>query len=185
VAPDSANPSSKGAGIPSDESKSGGRRSSAGSGGPGRSEPVQGPGAADRQVRQGSQISQVSEGARTAFERWGGKTFFDELIERFYAGVVGDPLLRPLYPEDLTESKVHLALFFMQYWGGPRWYSEQRGHPRLRMRHAPFAIGAAQAEAWLRHMNSAVREAGMDPSDEAELLDYLDMAARSLINTAG
>ena len=96
-----------------------------------------------------------------------------------------DPLLRPLYPEDLTESKAHLALFLMQYWGGPRWYSEQRGHPRLRMRHARFAIGTAQADAWLRHMSAAVHQAGLDPADEAELLDYLAMAARSLVNTTG
>ena len=128
--------------------------------------------------------TEASLGAGTAFERWGGKTFFDDLVERFYAGVVADPLLRPLYPEDLTESKAHLALFLMQYWGGPRWYSEQRGHPRLRMRHAPFAIGTAQADAWLRHMSAAVRQAGLDPADEAELLDYLVMAARSLINSA-
>ena len=65
-----------------------------------------------------------------------------------------------MYPEDLTESKAHLALFLMQYWGGPRDYSEQRGHPRLRMRHVPFVIGSAEAEAWLRHMTAAVEAAG-------------------------
>ncbi len=121
----------------------------------------------------------------TPFERWGGRPFFDGLVERFYVGVATDPLLRPLYPDDLTDAKAHLALFLMQYWGGPRWYSEERGHPRLRMRHAPFAIGSAQADAWLRHMTTAVQGAGMDPADEAELLDYLAMAARNLINVAG
>ncbi len=169
MASDSANPSSDGVEGPSDET------GSATSGVPSRPQPVRGPGAA---------AGPASREESTAFERWGGKAFFDELVERFYAGVVADPLLRPLYPEDLTESKAHLALFLMQYWGGPRWYSEQRGHPRLRMRHTPFAIGTAQADAWLRHMTSAVRQAGMDPADEAELLDYLAMAARSLINTA-
>ncbi len=118
----------------------------------------------------------------TAYERWGGEKFFTGLVERFYAGVAGDPLLRPLYPDDLTEPTTHLALFLMQYWGGPRTYSEERGHPRLRMRHAPFAIGTAQADAWLRHMTEAVRSAGLDPADQRELLDYLEMAARSLIN---
>jgi hemoglobin len=122
------------------------------------------------------------EPEQTAYQRWGGEAFFTALIERFYAGVAADPLLRPLYPEDLTESKAHLALFLAQYWGGPRHYSEQRGHPRLRMRHAPFAIGPAQADAWLRHMTGAVDAAGLDPADQEELLDYLGMAARSLIN---
>jgi hemoglobin len=120
---------------------------------------------------------------QSAFERWGGEPFFTTLIGHFYDGVATDPLLRPMYPEDLTESKRHLALFLMQYWGGPRDYSEQRGHPRLRMRHAPFVIGTQEADAWLRHMNAAVRLAGLDATDEQELLDYLAMAARSLINT--
>jgi len=122
---------------------------------------------------------------QTAYARWGGEPFFAALIERFYEGVAADPLLRPMYPDDLTESKAHLALFLMQYWGGPPVYSELRGHPRLRMRHAPFPIGSAAAEAWLRHMTAAVNEAGMAPEDEAELLEYLGMAARSLINQPG
>jgi len=125
------------------------------------------------------------EPGQTAYERWGGEAFFTLLIDRFYEGVSADPLLRPLYPEDLTESKAHLALFLMQYWGGPRQYSEQRGHPRLRMRHAPFVIGTAQADAWLRHMTDAVHAAGLSASDQSELLDYLTMASRSLINASG
>jgi hemoglobin len=124
------------------------------------------------------------EPEQTAYQRWGGQAFFTTLIERFYAGVAVDPLLRPLYPDDLTESKAHLALFLGQYWGGPRDYSDQRGHPRLRMRHAPFAIGEAQADAWLRHMTAAVRQADLDQADEEEFLDYLTMAARNLINTS-
>jgi hemoglobin len=122
---------------------------------------------------------------QTAFDRWGGEEFFTTLVERFYEGVSADPLLRPLYPDDLTESKAHLALFLMQYWGGPRHYSDQRGHPRLRMRHAPFVIGSAQADAWLRHMTDAVHAAHMTPADQQELLDYLAMAAQSLINAPG
>jgi hemoglobin len=123
------------------------------------------------------------EPEQTAYERWGGEPFFTALIDRFYAGVSADPLLRHMYPDDLTESKAHLALFLAQYWGGPRQYSEQRGHPRLRMRHARFVIGEAQAGAWLRHMTEAVHVSGLDPVDQDELLDYLAMAAQSLINS--
>ena len=119
---------------------------------------------------------------QTAYARWGGEPFFVALIERFYEGVATDPLLRPMYPDDLTDSKAHLALFLIQYWGGPPRYGEERGHPRLRMRHAPFPIGSAAADAWLRHMTDAVVAAGLAPADEEELLGYLTMAARSLIN---
>src|SRR5664279_3199820 len=105
---------------------------------------------------------------QTAYERWGGQPFFTSLVDRFYEGVATDPVLRPMYPEDLTESKAHLALFLEQYWGGPRDYSDQSGHPRLRMLHAPFPIGSVAA--------------GLAPADEEELLGYLTMAARSLIN---
>ena len=122
---------------------------------------------------------------QTPYERGGGAPFFIDLVNRFYDGVSTDPLLRPLYPDDLTEPRSHLTLFLMQYWGGPRTYSETRGHPRLRMRHAPFVIGTAQAEAWLRHMTDAVREARLEPADEEELLAYLAMAARSLVNAPG
>jgi hemoglobin len=145
------------------------------------------PGRRARGYRSGTYSHEVQLGRKTdesAFERWGGEPFFTALVDRFYVGVAADPLLRPLYPEDLTEPKAHLALFLMQYWGGPRHYSEQRGHPRLRMRHARFAIGPAQAEAWLAHMTAAVREAGLPAPDEAELLEYLTMAAHSLINTS-
>jgi hemoglobin len=122
---------------------------------------------------------------KSPYERWGGAPFFEALVDRFYEGVATDLLLRPLYPEDLTESRAHLALFLMQYWGGPPTYQELRGHPRLRMRHAPFVIGPAESDAWMRHMTEAVVAAGLEPVDEEELLEYLSMAARNLINTAG
>ncbi|HEY6624438.1 MAG TPA: globin [Acidimicrobiales bacterium] len=122
------------------------------------------------------------EGEPTPFERWGGERFFVDLVDRFYAAVVTDPLLTPMYPEDVTESKEHLALFLIQYWGGPATYNEQRGAPRLRMRHLPFVIGPAEAEAWLGHMTAAVQAGGMEPADEAQLLEYLAMAAGSLVN---
>ncbi len=121
------------------------------------------------------------------FERVGGEPFFVDLVDRFYLGVAGDPLLRPLYPEDLSESARHLALFLMQYWGGPATYGEQRGHPRLRMRHAPFVIGPAERDAWLRHMGEALTgleaEGRISGSDATELRAYLDMAAHQLVNT--
>jgi hemoglobin len=122
------------------------------------------------------------------FDRVGGESFFVDLVDRFYLGVAGDPLLRPLYPENLAESAQHLALFLMQYWGGPPTYSEQRGHPRLRMRHAPFVIGPAERDAWLRHMNDALDELAAESRitgpDADELRAYLDMAAHSLVNTS-
>ncbi len=118
----------------------------------------------------------------TAFERWGGEQFFTDLVERFYAGVATDPLLRPLYPDDLTEPKAHLALFLIQYWGGPRRYSEQRGHPRLRMRHSRFAIGTAQADAWLRHMIDSVQSAGLARGRPDRVGRLPGDGGRSLIN---
>ena len=121
------------------------------------------------------------------FERVGGEQFFIDLVERFYLGVAGDPLLRPLYQDDLTESSQHLALFLVQYWGGPGSYSQLRGHPRLRMRHAPFVIGPPERDAWLRHMLSALLEleqgGRIEPSDAVEFRDYLSMAAGSLVNS--
>jgi hemoglobin len=122
----------------------------------------------------------------TLFERIGGTPFFVDLVDRFYLGVAGDPLLRPLYPDDLQESREHLALFLTQYWGGPGTYSEQRGHPRLRMRHAPFVIGPPERDAWLRHMLDALgqlEQAGrINSTDAAELREYLTMAATTLVN---
>jgi hemoglobin len=117
------------------------------------------------------------------YDRVGGQVFFNALVDRFYEGVESDPILRPLYPSDLTDSRAHLALFLGQYWGGPPTYSELRGHPRLRMRHAPFVIAKAERDAWLRHMHDAVDAAGLAPGERTELLDYLEMASRTLINS--
>lgn len=117
------------------------------------------------------------------FKRVGGTPWFDALTRRFYEGVEADPVLRPLYPEDLTEGREHLRDFLVQYWGGPSDYSEARGHPRLRMRHVPFAIGVAERDAWFRHMADAVTGGGLTPEDEAEMLAYFEMAATHLINS--
>jgi hemoglobin len=119
----------------------------------------------------------------TLYEQVGGQPFFDGLVERFYAAVETDPVLRPLYPEDLAEPTRHLALFLGQYWGGPPVYSEERGHPRLRMRHAPFAIGLSERDAWLGHMLDAVAAAGVAPEIQADLTAYFEMSSRSLINS--
>jgi hemoglobin len=119
------------------------------------------------------------------YERVGGADWFVALVDRFYAGVATDPTLRPLYPDDLIGPKAHLTGFLIQYWGGPMTYSEQRGHPRLRMRHARFAIGAVERDAWYRHMAAAVGGAGLAPEDESAFLRYFDMAATSLINQPG
>jgi len=123
----------------------------------------------------------------TLYERVGGDSFFVDLVDRFYLRVAGDPLLRPLYPDDLRESSRHLALFLVQYWGGPGTYGEERGHPRLRMRHAPFVIGPGERDAWLRHMLGALLEleatSRVTAADALELRQYLEMAANSLVNS--
>ncbi len=129
--------------------------------------------------------STVPSMASTMYERVGGEPFFEALVDRFYEGVASDPVLRPLYPGDLAVPNEHLRLFLVQYWGGPRSYDERRGHPRLRMRHAPFAIGLAERDAWLRLMLAALAERGIDPGDEAEMAEYFRGAATQLINQAG
>ncbi len=116
------------------------------------------------------------------YERVGGRPWFEALVARFYAAVEVDPVLRPLYPDDLTDARDHLTGFLVQYWGGPTTYSDERGHPRLRMRHARFAIGGAERDAWYRAMSGAVVAGGLAPDDEAAFLTYFDMAATSLVN---
>jgi hemoglobin len=121
------------------------------------------------------------------FERVDGVEFFVRLVDRFYDGVQADPVLLPLYPlDDLDGARERLTLFLVQFWGGPTTYSDERGHPRLRMRHAPFVIGEAEREAWYRNMAIAVgemAEAGeLSSDDEARMLSYFHQAARHMIN---
>ena len=119
----------------------------------------------------------------TFYEAVGGAPTFERLVARFYEGVAADPVLRPLYPEpDLAAAEERLRLFLIQYWGGPTTYSDTRGHPRLRMRHAPFAIGPAERDAWLRHMTGAVESLELPPGLEAQLLSYLQGAAEAMMN---
>ena len=118
------------------------------------------------------------------FERAGGEQTFRLLVQRFYAGVALDPLLRPIYPDDELEPAAdRLALFLIQYWGGPGTYSQTRGHPRLRMRHAPFVIGPAERDAWLRHMREALDSLDLPEDVASELWKYLAMAAESMRNS--
>ena len=117
------------------------------------------------------------------YEQVGGAEFFEELISHFYGHVAQDPILRPMYPEDdLHGAAERLQLFLEQYWGGPSTYSEMRGHPRLRMRHNQFFIGIKERDAWLANMKNAVDAMQMDEVLRAELWNYLEMAANSLVN---
>jgi hemoglobin len=119
----------------------------------------------------------------TLFSRAGGAPFFEALVERFYQGVASDPVLRAVYPEDdLAPAQRRLTLFLIQYWGGPTTYDAERGHPRLRMRHAPFAIGPLERDRWLHHMRGAI-EALDPPPDVADALErYIGMAAEAMRN---
>lgn len=119
----------------------------------------------------------------TFFDEIGGHPTFVAIVGRFYELVAVDPILRPLYPEeDLGPAEVRFRMFLEQYWGGPRTYSDQRGHPRLRMRHAPFAIGLPERDAWLAAMRSAVDEVDLTPEQDERLWAYLVMAADSMVN---
>jgi hemoglobin len=126
----------------------------------------------------------VTAAEQSFYEAVGGEETFRRIVARFYLEVAADELLRPLYPdEDLGPAEEKLRLFLVQYWGGPHTYSERRGHPRLRMRHAPFVIGPIQRDAWLRCMRIAVDEAGLDEPLRRQLWEYLEMAANSLLNS--
>ena len=117
------------------------------------------------------------------YEAAGGEATFTLLVERFYAGVAGDPVLRVLYPDaDLAGAAERLRLFLVQYWGGPATYSELRGHPRLRMRHAPFAIGPVEREAWLGHMRAAVESIELPRGVREAFLEYFESASLAMIN---
>lgn len=129
----------------------------------------------------------LNEGvSETFYDAVGGAETFHTIVARFYELVRDDEVLRPLYPEeDLTGAEDRLRMFLEQYWGGPRTYSEQRGHPRLRMRHAPYRIGFIERDAWLRCMHTAVASIDRETLNDAhrsELLAYVDMAADAMVN---
>lgn len=121
--------------------------------------------------------------SRSVYELAGGEETFRVLVRRFYARVATDPILRAVYPDqDLSGATERLTLFLIQYWGGPATYSDQRGHPRLRLRHQPFAIGQAERDAWLGHMQAAVDSLDLAPAVRKALLDYFETASTAMIN---
>jgi hemoglobin len=123
----------------------------------------------------------------TLYDHVGGEPFFVRLVDAFYAGVETDPVLLPLYPEqpDLTGARHRLTLFLVQYWGGPTTYSDERGHPKLRMRHMPFHLGPVERDRWLHHMVGAVDQVTDDPDVRRLLVDYFVPAAEHMRNDTG
>ncbi|QAY74983.1 globin [Agromyces protaetiae] len=120
----------------------------------------------------------------TFFDEVGGSATFEKLVHEFYQGVAGDPVLKPMYPEeDLGPAERRLTMFLEQYWGGPGTYSEERGHPRLRMRHMPFKVNPDARDRWLLHMRRAVDTLMLPPYAEEVLWDYLQRAAHAMVNT--
>lgn len=125
----------------------------------------------------------MSEQSGTLYERVGGHETFVKMVSAFYEGVAVDAPLRNLYPdEDLGPAEDRLLLFLEQYWGGPKTYGETRGHPRLRMRHAPYAVTPDQRDRWLRHMHAAIDTLDLAAADEAELREYMDRSAQFMVN---
>ncbi len=119
----------------------------------------------------------------TLYQRAGGTPFFETLVGHFYQAVGADPVLRPVYPEaDLAGARHRLTLFLIQYWGGPTTYDQERGHPRLRMRHGPFAIGPTERDRWLTHMRAAIGTVAPPPDVAAELERYFAAAAEAMRN---
>ncbi len=129
----------------------------------------------------------MTEDPQTFYDAVGGAETFRKIVSRFYELVREDDVLLPLYPPDeLDAAEDRLRMFLEQYWGGPRTYSDQRGHPRLRMRHVPFRIGPIERDAWLRCMHTAVASIDaqtLDAAHRAELVAYLEMAAQAMVNS--
>jgi hemoglobin len=121
------------------------------------------------------------------YDRVGGMPFFERLVDRFYEGIRADPIVGPMYAVDPADPKLagarrRLTLFLVQYWGGPTTYLEERGHPRLRARHFPFAIDAPARDRWLLHMRAAIDASGAGPAELAELHAYMTLAADAMRN---
>ncbi|MFW0178893.1 globin [Rothia sp. CCM 9418] len=119
------------------------------------------------------------------YHQVGGAPTFEKLCSEFYQRVASDPEFRAMYPEeDLAPAERRLRMFLEQYWGGPTTYQQERGHPRLRMRHFPFAIGAKERDTWLQYMRESVKTLGLSPLHETVMLDYLERAAHAMQNRA-
>ena len=128
----------------------------------------------------------TGEQGETFYDQIGGYDTIATIVEKFYEGVATDEVLRPLYPEeDLGPATERFTLFLVQYWGGPTTYSDERGHPRLRARHAPYKVNPEARDRWLAHMRVAVDSLGLAPLHHAELWDYLERAAHAMVNSAG
>lgn len=120
----------------------------------------------------------------TFYDEIGGGPTIRGIVKRFYEGVAQDEVLRPMYPEaDLTGAEDRFAMFLEQYWGGPTTYSDQRGHPRLRMRHAPFEVTPTAKEHWLRNFRVALDAADLTPEQHQQFWDYVTHAAQFMVNT--
>ena len=124
----------------------------------------------------------VDVDARTIFQAAGGAETFDRIVDHFYAGVAQDPALRPMYPDDLVESRRRLSLFLQQYFGGPSTYSDVRAHPRLRMRHVAWTVGERERDAWLRIMGAALAKQDLPEAAREAIWDHMERAAHSLVN---
>lgn len=127
---------------------------------------------------------QPAPSSGTVYEAVGGSDFFVQLVDHFYAGVDTDERIRHMYPDDLTEPKRSFAGFLVQYFGGPATYSEERGHPRLRMRHAPFVIDEVARQAWMEHMTNAVTTMNPAADVQTQMMSYFDMAAQHMVNVS-
>ena len=122
--------------------------------------------------------------AASFYQVVGGRETFERLVARFYEGVATDPVLRPMYPgESLDGARERLLMFLEQYWGGPTTYQDTRGHPRLRMRHAPFHVNPEARDHWIGHMRVAVDSLGLAQLNAGTLMDYLERAAHTMVNT--
>ncbi|QSB06269.1 globin [Natronoglycomyces albus] len=138
-----------------------------------------------RPVQQFASAQATQAPTENFYEAVGGSETFRRLTEAFYEGVAQDPVIRPMYPEeDLGPAAERLQLFLEQYWGGPRTYSQERGHPRLRMRHAPYVIGAAERDAWLKHMRHAMDVVELSPEHDRIMWDYMVRAANFMVNSS-
>ena len=126
----------------------------------------------------------ASSGVETFYDEVGGFETFRRIVERVYEGVATDPLLRPMYPEeDLGPATERFTLFLVQYWGGPTTYSDTRGHPRLRMRHAPFEVTPAAAQRWLVHFRAGLDSVDLTAEQDAKFWDYVTHAAQFMVNS--
>jgi len=132
-------------------------------------------------------MTDQAEGTSTLYDAVGGMPFFERLVDAFYTGVASDDILLPLYPEapDLRGARHRLTLFLAQYWGGPTTYNDERGHPRLRMRHMPFTVGPSERDRWLHHMGAAVAECAPTAEIADRLMAYFAPAAEQMRNDTG